>query len=753
MATTTGAEKNRFNGWLLAVGGGTVLAISALVGGVTVGGATGGDENGSGAGVVAAGGGTSAAARATAIWEFWVTTSAHLAGAAGTNWKTDLEVHNYGGTQASFTIALLTRDQGNTSPDTRTYSLGPGQAVRYTDILSSVFGFSGAAALKVSTTYEFLLVTSRTYNDQPGGTFGQFVRGRPLAEAVGPGEQGRIIQLTHNRSSSSGYRTNLLFVNATTSSMQLNIDLYTSSGAYLGRQSRTLAGYEYKQIDKVFETVTGSDVSDGYAVLSSPTSGAYFFCGASVIDNRTGDAVFVPHEKMAGTSPPPPTPTPTTTPPAGSYGPITFATGVNSSTGQPINPGTSFAYGLTRLYGIWPFSGITPNTAFRYDWYRNGSSIGGGNSTLPYASGVAWQWVDGSPLPVGTYQLVIKVNNVVVLQGQCTITGGTTPTPTSTPSPTPGTGSLAFRLTWNGTNDLDLYVKEPNGTIIYYNNKGPTSTGGRLDVDCNAGCDPADMCSSPIENVFWPTGGAPAGTYEFWVDWYQTCSGPTPTNFTLTVFVNGAVAQTYSGSLNGTDSQHYTYTLGGGGGGSGTNLTMVKPSGWSECVVCNYREVNPPVYEFLSIYYTTHVYWATQNTGSAPITGPVKFGFFRDGSHFFTVNYANSGGWPAGGALAFHYALDTQSYISAGTHTFMVKADVDNAYAESNEGDNTCSTTKEWTTIVFAPQSQPFMLGEPMGRDAPPPIELSGDGVEVVEPADVQPFLGEELPLPRPPKR
>ncbi len=139
-----------------------------------------------------------------------------------------------------------------------------------------------------------------------------------------------------------------------------------------------------------------------------------------------------------------------------------------------------------------------------------------------------------------------------------------------------GTGSLAFRLAWNGTNDLDLYVKEPNGTIIYFNNKGPTSTGGRLDVDCNADCDAASMCSSPVENVFWPTGGAPSGTYEFWVRWYKTCSGPTPTNFTLTVYVNGAVAQTYSGSLNGTDSQRYTFTFGGGGGG-GAEITVTLP--------------------------------------------------------------------------------------------------------------------------------------------------------------------------------
>ncbi|TAM56957.1 MAG: hypothetical protein EPN53_00415, partial [Acidobacteria bacterium] len=39
-----------------------------------------------------------------------IPTGAHSTGALGTNWRTDLEVHNPGTTQASYTIALLKRD-------------------------------------------------------------------------------------------------------------------------------------------------------------------------------------------------------------------------------------------------------------------------------------------------------------------------------------------------------------------------------------------------------------------------------------------------------------------------------------------------------------------------------------------------------------------------------------------------------------------------------------------------------------------
>ena len=164
----------RLDRWVVGLGAAVVLALSAVVGGVTSGGAADDQRDGTAGASVAALGSApepgEAASRATAIWEFWVTTAAHLSGAVGTNWRTDLEVHNWGGTQASFTVSLLKRDQANTSPDNRTYSLGPGQAVRYSDLVSSMFSFSGAAAIKVSSTYDSLIVTSRTYNDQPAGT-------------------------------------------------------------------------------------------------------------------------------------------------------------------------------------------------------------------------------------------------------------------------------------------------------------------------------------------------------------------------------------------------------------------------------------------------------------------------------------------------------------------------------------------------------------------------------------------------------
>lgn len=78
-----------------------------------------------------------------------------------------------------------------------------------------------------------------------------------------------------------------------------------------------------------------------------------------------------------------------------------------------------------------------------------------------------------------------------------------------------GTGDVAFRLVWNGTSDLDLYVQDPVGNCVFFGRK-QSDTGAILDVDCNGGSD--QICAHPVENVYWPKSTAPAGTYTYWVE-------------------------------------------------------------------------------------------------------------------------------------------------------------------------------------------------------------------------------------------
>jgi photosystem II stability/assembly factor-like uncharacterized protein len=229
--------------------------------------------------------------------------AAHVTGAGGTSWRTDLELLNPGPAQCAYTIELLARDQDNSLPDSRSFQLDPGLAVRYKDVLASMFAFSGAAALRVTPSGCPLQLSSRTYNETADGTYGQLVPGRATAAAIPAGVAVRLIQLRESTASSTGFRTNIGIVNATAAPLQIAVDLYDGSGNLLGRvpSSRTaLRALEFRQLDRVFRTVTSAAVEDGYAVLTTNTSAGAFFAYASVIDNRTGDPVFMPELQPAG---------------------------------------------------------------------------------------------------------------------------------------------------------------------------------------------------------------------------------------------------------------------------------------------------------------------------------------------------------------------------------------------------------------------------------------------------------------------
>lgn len=110
--------------------------------------------------------------------------------------------------------------------------------------------------------------------------------------------------------------------------------------------------------------------------------------------------------------------------------------------------------------------------------------------------------------------------------------------------PVLGTGDVQVTLRWDNAADLDLHVIDPGQEEISYS--APFSaSGGRLDVDANASCsgDPA------VENVFWPTGGAPTGVYQVSVAYYGPCGVTGSTNYEVTITVDGQVVDVRSGTL------------------------------------------------------------------------------------------------------------------------------------------------------------------------------------------------------------
>lgn len=97
-------------------------------------------------------------------------------------------------------------------------------------------------------------------------------------------------------------------------------------------------------------------------------------------------------------------------------------------------------------------------------------------------------------------------------------------------------GDIQLSLSWQNYNDLDLHCMDPAGQEICFSNPKSTRTGGELDVDQNAHL-PYTM--SPVENIYWPFGGAPPGLYRVSVVFYAPHGGADPTPFLVRTVVQG----------------------------------------------------------------------------------------------------------------------------------------------------------------------------------------------------------------------
>jgi len=110
--------------------------------------------------------------------------------------------------------------------------------------------------------------------------------------------------------------------------------------------------------------------------------------------------------------------------------------------------------------------------------------------------------------------------------------------------------AVEVNVSWNQPSDLDLHVVEPDGNEIFFGNKGPSVTGGTLDLNSNdAPPGVTGQCAIDNldnENVSWPTGTPAAGTYQVKVDYFSTCGVRNDTNFVVTITNNGVVS-TFTG--------------------------------------------------------------------------------------------------------------------------------------------------------------------------------------------------------------
>ena len=105
-------------------------------------------------------------------------------------------------------------------------------------------------------------------------------------------------------------------------------------------------------------------------------------------------------------------------------------------------------------------------------------------------------------------------------------------------------GAVQVTLGWSTGADIDFYVTDPGSETLSYQNTNSAS-GGHLDRDARGACTDGQT----TENVYWPSGISPRGTYQVAVHYFSDCQAAAVTPIVLSIMVGGQPLGVYQYNL------------------------------------------------------------------------------------------------------------------------------------------------------------------------------------------------------------
>lgn len=202
--------------------------------------------------------------------------------------------------------------------------------------------------------------------------------------------------------------------------------------------------------------------------------------------------------------------------------------GMNYITAKTTAQYTEFYVGIEGVDGYWK---VTPNA----DNVTFDEATGEYIYTIPMLFGVDFN-----------FNIVIKIS-VKLPTGEIS-----TPVTEEIQHVTSISGDLNVNLVFNNEKDIDLHLITPNGTRIYYGQRGgtyelPDGTVIEygLDHDSNAGCH-IDALNN--ENIVIPDALIEPGVYQVIVDMYSNCDPSIATNWSVVTRYNDQIIQPLTGT-------------------------------------------------------------------------------------------------------------------------------------------------------------------------------------------------------------
>ncbi len=243
---------------------------------------------------------------------------AHQDGALGTRWRSDLVLHYPGPNGSEVRVEWLPYGQANENPRFARFWLNSGETKVIRDVVSSLFQAEGNGAIRVVWLGEERgFARGRTYNETASGTFGQAIDAFgwedgvdrcyvPENESDDPNnlppswqdeEEMWLVGLADSGNDTNGFRSNVGLQNLWRNEAEVEVVWMGAEGQELGRNQVHLRAFEGVQWFRPLRELGLGPLEGVTAVVRVLSGDTRVAAYASVVDNSTGDGVFVRGKK------------------------------------------------------------------------------------------------------------------------------------------------------------------------------------------------------------------------------------------------------------------------------------------------------------------------------------------------------------------------------------------------------------------------------------------------------------------------
>ena len=235
-----------------------------------------------------------------AAWEGFIPAGARGPGAAGTFFQTDIRIVNLSSQDASVSLTFLPSGSDNTAAQPVNVTVPARSSLEVNDLLGSLFELDGGVgAFRIESEAD-LAVASRTYTPSGDaacpGTFGQFIPAMTAEEAL---DRSVLPGISLSPDPALGFRSNIGAVNPSDAPATASLTLRTPAGDVLGTGTLALAPFGHLQQSTASLFGAQTVQTTGAFIEVEATSPVLAY--ASVVDNQSGDPVFIAAQPDSGT--------------------------------------------------------------------------------------------------------------------------------------------------------------------------------------------------------------------------------------------------------------------------------------------------------------------------------------------------------------------------------------------------------------------------------------------------------------------